>query len=127
MPVRSICSLTLFPRACFPPDHPLRLIGHRKRAAVWDACGGCCTSCGVALHPFRTFSIDHVIPRAHRGTNALEHLVGACTMCNERKADALPADADEPLTASCVCRPRRGRCGGSLTTHRGGSRTPHHR
>jgi 5-methylcytosine-specific restriction endonuclease McrA len=78
-------------RPCFPCDHTLRVIGHRKRAAVWDACGGRCTYCGVALHPFRTFTVDHVIPRSRGGTNALENLVGACPTCNGRKGDTVGA------------------------------------
>lgn len=70
-----------------PPARADRKLSWRKRAAVWDACGGRCHYCGVELHPFYTFTIDHVIPRSRGGTNALENLVGACVGCNQAKAD----------------------------------------
>jgi 5-methylcytosine-specific restriction endonuclease McrA len=68
--------------------HPLARIGLAKRAAVWDACGGRCHYCETPLHPFRTFTVDHVIPRCRGGTNALSNLVGACPSCNGEKADS---------------------------------------
>ena len=80
-------------RPCFPPLSLVREIGHRKRAALWDACGGRCAYCGIALHPFKTYAVDHVVPRSRGGTNAIENLVGCCPRCNEAKADALPRAA----------------------------------
>jgi 5-methylcytosine-specific restriction endonuclease McrA len=49
-----------------------------------------CFYCGVAFRPEvigldRT--VDHRLPRAKGGTNALVNMVFACRACNERKAD----------------------------------------
>lgn len=56
-----------------------------KRAAVWDKSDGRCHYCRVELHPFRTFTIDHLIPKNCGGTNALENLVAACPTCNHAR------------------------------------------
>ena len=61
--------------------------GARKgvRAHVWDACGGRCHYCGVDLHPFRTFEVEHVVPISAGGTDELDNLVGSCRACNAKK------------------------------------------
>ena len=76
-----------YPSGNLRSNHPLARIGLGKRAAIWDACEGRCTYCGVQLHPFRTFTVDHRIPRSRGGTNALANLVGCCLDCNQAKAD----------------------------------------
>lgn len=76
-----------------PPARADRAIGWRTRAAVWDRCGGRCAYCGAGLHPFSTFTIDHITPRSAGGTNALENLVGACLGCNAATGDAIPLPA----------------------------------
>lgn len=35
--------------------------------------------------PFRNFTIDHEIPRAHGGTDAIENLWLLCGTCNSMK------------------------------------------
>lgn len=48
-----------------------------------------CQYCG--RHDDLTF--DHVIPRSKGGLTTWENVVAACSCCNLRKADRLPADA----------------------------------
>ncbi len=84
------------PEPDLPPARADRRLSWRTRAAVRDACGGHCTYCGVELHPFYTFTIDHVVPRSAGGTNAIENLVGACPECNAAKAYAIPQPAKRP-------------------------------
>lgn len=55
------------------------------RARVWDESGGVCHYCGEAIHPFRVFTVDHIVAVAKGGTDAPENLVAACRTCNSRK------------------------------------------
>jgi 5-methylcytosine-specific restriction endonuclease McrA len=43
-----------------------------------------CQYCGVSD---RKMTIDHVVPRKHRGPETWENLVTACVACNARKGD----------------------------------------
>lgn len=64
---------------------------HRKaipfaiRVDVWDRSKGICYICLAPLHPFRDFTIDHVIAVANGGTDDIENLRAACKSCNSRK------------------------------------------
>lgn len=60
------------------------------KVAVWDATNGICAYCGHAMHPFRTFTIDHFVPLANGGVGHLPNLVPACVGCNGSKRDKLP-------------------------------------
>lgn len=42
-------------------------------------------------------TVDHVIPKARRGSNTWGNLVAACAVCNGRKACRTPEQADMPL------------------------------
>lgn len=55
------------------------------RADVWDKSRGHCWYCGVAMHPFHNFHVDHFIPVADGGSNDLMNLVPSCQSCNARK------------------------------------------
>ena len=61
-----------------------RMLNHRAdiRSQVWKACGGACHHCGKALDPFLDFHLDHYIPLARGGQDAIENLVGSCKACN---------------------------------------------
>lgn len=54
--------------------------------------GGQCQYCG-ALVTLRTFSFDHVVPRAQGGLTRWENIVTACIPCNQRKGNRTPAQA----------------------------------
>lgn len=62
-----------------PPRVP---IPTELRADVWDDSGGACFHCGEALHPFRNFHVDHVLPVIAGGTNDRKNLVASCKTCN---------------------------------------------
>ncbi|MBI3736097.1 HNH endonuclease, partial [Candidatus Sumerlaeota bacterium] len=57
-----------------------------------------CQYCGC--HPDRDdMTIDHIIPRSRGGKSTWENVTLACTNCNTRKGDRLPAECGmHPLT-----------------------------
>jgi len=66
-------------------------ITHDLRADVWDKTRGKCWYCGVEMHPFRNYHVDHFIPVIDGGTNDISNLVPSCQSCNSRK-HARPAE-----------------------------------
>lgn len=73
----------------------------------------CCYLCGVAL-TFETATIDHVIPKARGGTNAMRNLRLACFACNNRKNnDRPPAELATHCTHNTIeWTPRGYECAG---------------
>ncbi len=69
------------------------------RATVREAYGRCCGYCGVSeVWVGGELEIDHFCPQRHGGTDTLDNLVYACTICNRFKSDYCPtADAPEGL------------------------------
>jgi 5-methylcytosine-specific restriction endonuclease McrA len=74
----------------------------KKVAAVWEACGGCCSICAVEMdfnhrNLPNSFEIDHIIPisqsaglqSAGMAWNDLENLRGVCKRCNLAEAKRL--------------------------------------
>jgi hypothetical protein len=61
------------------------------RADVWDKSHGFCWYCGIQMHPFRNFHVDHVNPVVNGGTNEIQNLVPSCQSCNSKKR-ARPAE-----------------------------------
>lgn len=55
------------------------------KASVWDKTGGLCWYCGKMLHPFREFTIDHIQPSSHGGSDDVQNLVPSCRHCNGKK------------------------------------------
>lgn len=55
-----------------------------------------CSYCGRGDLPL---TIDHVIPRARGGSDSWENLVCACTICNNKKGDRTPEEANMSLTS----------------------------
>lgn len=49
---------------------------------------GLCAYCGAQLSE-RTFTVDHVFPVAHGGTDDFDNLTVACRPCNSRKGARL--------------------------------------
>ncbi len=46
----------------------------------------------------KTATLDHVIPRAKKGTNRKSNLKLCCKPCNTAKADSLPGNWDNPVS-----------------------------
>ena len=72
-----------------------------------------CFYCGAAFSSEVGLdrTVDHRLPRARGGTNALVNMVFACRACNERKADR---DEDAFLASEWLAERRR-QLGGSET------------
>jgi 5-methylcytosine-specific restriction endonuclease McrA len=59
-----------------------------SRAGVLKRDGHRCAYCGA-----HATTVDHVLPRSRGGRNTWKNTVAACEGCNQRKADATPAEA----------------------------------
>jgi 5-methylcytosine-specific restriction endonuclease McrA len=59
----------------------LKLSQIPNKAKVWGKTNGICWYCGIKLHPFRNFTIDHIIPKVE----GIENLVPCCKHCNSQK------------------------------------------
>ena len=69
-----------------PGDRPGRPIGKQRRnklAAVIERDGPRCRWCGTEADP----TLDHVVPLARGGTNAVDNLQVLCADCNQLKGD----------------------------------------
>lgn len=58
-----------------------------------------CGRPGNELRPRESLTRDHVVPMSRGGRNVWQNVVTACSTCNTRKADRLPAEIGmHPLT-----------------------------
>ncbi|MGE5804985.1 MAG: HNH endonuclease [Ignavibacteria bacterium] len=53
-----------------------------------------CGYCGRSDLPL---TIDHIVPKAKGGNDSWENLIAACTLCNNRKGDKTPEEAEMSL------------------------------
>lgn len=76
---------------------PVRLFGDDDRRRLFDAAGGCCQECGVAIHyesecPFgdcgHDYQADHVTAWANGGRTVLANGQALCRDCNLAKSDS---------------------------------------
>ena len=67
------------------------------RALVWQRGGSCCEYCRLAQAdtPFRTFHIDHILPRQHGGGDHPDNLALACDRCSLHKGSNLAGIDDD--------------------------------
>jgi 5-methylcytosine-specific restriction endonuclease McrA len=67
------------------------------RALVWQRAESCCEYCRLAQSdtPFRTFHIDHIVPRKHGGSEDPDNLALACDRCSLYKGSNLAGVDDE--------------------------------
>ena len=42
-------------------------------------------------------TIDHIVPKARGGSDSWENLISACTVCNNKKGDQTPEEANMQL------------------------------
>ncbi|HRJ41161.1 MAG: HNH endonuclease [Caldilineaceae bacterium] len=65
---------------------PRQRIRTQQRRQVIERAHGCCEYClcqvDFATH---SFSVEHIVPISHGGTNSLENLALACQGCNSHK------------------------------------------
>ena len=73
------------------PNEP-KEVGRKRRDAVRTRAKGVCEYCrSLETFSISGFSIEHIIPRAVGGTNAVENLALACQECNAHKFIATEA------------------------------------
>lgn len=68
-----------------------------ERVKIYNKGKGRCAICGKFV-PYDSFTVDHIIPLAKGGTNAMDNLQVACSVCNLIKQDILPEDLMSKLT-----------------------------
>lgn len=59
----------------------------KRRKDVFEAAGGKCHYCGVALDLSGKWHVDHKMPRALMGSDDMVNLTAACVPCNLAKRD----------------------------------------
>lgn len=59
----------------------------RSLAELWEKQGGVCALTGTTLVPGVNASLDHIVPKAKGGTNALDNLQWVCIPANQAKSD----------------------------------------
>lgn len=69
----------------------------KERMVIYNNNKGRCAICGKFV-PYDSFTVDHIIPLAKGGTNAIDNLQVACGVCNLIKQDILPEDLMRKLT-----------------------------
>ena len=81
------------------------------QAAVRERAGQRCEYCGLdqADSPLASLHIEHIIPRIHGGTDALDNLALACIDCNLRKGPNLTGIDPETNQITKLFHPRQDR------------------
>ena len=79
-----------------------------KRAQVRERADDCCEYCGLHAEdsPLAPLHIEHIRPRKHGGTNALENLALACVDCNLHKGPNLTGIDPETDEITVLYNPR---------------------
>ena len=68
------------------PLQPWERLTHKEmREILYEAQGGVCGGCGIAL-PLRYMELDHIQPRADRGANDITNRILICSPCNRAKS-----------------------------------------
>lgn len=60
---------------------------HRRRLRIFDKTDGYCWHCKNPLG--YGWNADHLMPRAHGGSNRMENMVPSCPECNLEKSDQI--------------------------------------
>ena len=78
------------------------------RALVWQRAASRCEYCRLAQSetPFRTFHIDHIIPRKHGGSDDPDNLALACDRCSLHKGSNLAGVDDQTDLVVSLFHPR---------------------
>ena len=73
-----------------------RMFSEPERMAIYNRYKGRCGICGKFV-PFDAFTVDHIIPLAKGGTNAMENLQCAHSWCNLVKGNFLREELTRKL------------------------------
>lgn len=72
-----------------------------SRDNVWARDRGRCQYCGQQV-PRNSYTYDHVIPKSRGGKTSWENIVTACSLCNARKSNRTPQEANMRLLSKPV-------------------------
>lgn len=75
-----------------------RYIPHKTRLDVYYNAGGRCEMCGKPLSIYE-FTIDHIMPISHGGTNDINNLACTCKACNTLKGHTAPDEFNQRITS----------------------------
>jgi 5-methylcytosine-specific restriction endonuclease McrA len=83
----------------------------RMRAQVRDRAGNRCEYCELCQtdSPLATLHVEHIRPKVHGGTDALDNLALACIDCNLRKGPNLTGIDPETGQVTVLFHPRQHR------------------
>jgi 5-methylcytosine-specific restriction endonuclease McrA len=73
----------------------------KRRREIFDASGGKCHYCGVALTLDGRWHIEHKMPRALLGGSEQSNLAASCVNCNARKRDSTDLEFKAKLASEC--------------------------
>jgi 5-methylcytosine-specific restriction endonuclease McrA len=59
-----------------------------QRERIYERDGYRCVECGTQ----EDLTLDHRIPKSRGGSNADDNLQTMCALCNQAKADSMPAE-----------------------------------
>lgn len=68
------------------------------RKMIYDKADGRCALCGRRI-TLPEMTIDHIVPLDRNGNNGINNLQATCYACNQFKANILPEDFMERITA----------------------------
>ena len=72
-----------------------------QRSAVASRAGGVCEYCySPVAYSSDGFSVEHIIPRSHKGETSLDNLAYSCQRCNNHKYNKVAAY--DPLSGELV-------------------------
>ena len=67
------------------------VIPKRNKHTLYGKQEGLCNGCQTQF-PFRNMTVDHIVPRKHGGTDALDNLQLLCGACNSTKGIGTQAE-----------------------------------
>lgn len=92
-------------------DETWRRVEHRGRVVLQGKCIHCNRKLTLSPDgtPGPSATLEHIVPRTHGGTNALDNLAVACRGCNGQKGVRLDVRAFDDPTLQAVIDTLRGR------------------
>ena len=80
------------------PEHTTA--AQRKRSVI-ERARGCCEYCrSQTRFSTQSFSIEHIVPRSHKGKDSADNLALACQGCNNHKYTRI--SSQDPVTGEIV-------------------------